>query len=363
MTTSPDLLEQSLRYRALGLATYGFVATRDITLTTLRSAFVTERRYGPADAYSGAVYDGQGRLQEALVRPVSGERDLRSVDPPTVDPTAFRSANSIEVGYYGGILFPSLGHFLVETLARLWLWSDFANRGRDREERVRIVLHHWPDLSLASIFANRLYCALFGALGIRRTDIQLVQDAPLRAGVLYCPYPLSIYHHYMHPQMSRLFDHLAEHIIQSGSDSLRLRRSRSAPAKRIFLSRSRWTANKRIRNEDQLDALFQRQGFTILHPQDCDPVDLMRRLGNAEIAASSDGSTAHLLAFCKPGTRTLLLDTRPVPTQFALDKLRDFRSFHVQLFDNGRFDPVSGLLDLTSDLEATIETVLRTDAF
>lgn len=363
MTTSPELLEQSLHYRALGLATYGFVATREITLTTLRSACLTERRYGPANAYSGAVYDGQGRLQEALVRPVSGEFDLRSVDPKTIDPAAFGSATSIEAGYYGGILFPSLGHFLVETLARLWLWSDFANRGRDRAERVKIVVHHWPDLSLAEIFANRLYRALFGALGIRGTDLQLVQDTPLRADVLYCPSPLSIYHHYMHPQMSRLFDHLAEQIIQSGSGALRLPRSRGAPARRIFLSRSRWAANKRIRNEDQLDDLFRRQGFAILHPQDCDPVDLMRHLGEAEIAASSDGSTAHLLAFCKPGTRTLLLDTRPVPTQFALDKLRRFRSFHVQLFDNGHFDPITGLLDLTTDLEATIGTVLQTDAF
>ena len=380
MTTPPGLFEQSLHYRALGLATYGFVAPRDLTVTTLPSASLTARTYGPGNDYTGGVYDASGKLQEALVRPMSGERDLRPVDPPEIDPTALTAATTIDTGYYGGSLFPSLGHFLVETLGRLWLWLDFASRGRTRDERVKIVFHHWPDLSLADIFANRLYRALFGALGIRPADIQLVQDRPLKARILHCPYPLSIYHHYMHPLMSDLFDHLAREVVAPGrgapsylplalgrvvrSAARDPRRGRAgSPQDRIFLSRSRWMENKRILNEDELEDVFRARGFSIVHPQDLSPVDLMRRLGAADIAASSDGSTAHLLAFCRPGTRMLLLDTRPVPTQFALDKLRGFRSFHVQLFDNGCFDPATGLLDVKSELAPTIRHVLETDAF
>ena len=64
-----------------------------------------------------------------------------------------------------------------------------------------------------------------------------------------------------------------------------------------------------------------------------------------DVMVATDGSHAHLAAFCRPGTRVVLLDTRPVPTQFAIAKLRDFAAFHVPLFETPLYRAETGITD------------------
>ena len=71
-------------------------------------------------------------------------------------------------------------------------------------------------------------------------------------------------------------------------------------------------------------------------------VDLFRSI---DVAVATDGSHAHLTTFCRPGIRTIMLDTRPVPSQFAIATLKRFEAFHVPLFETPLYRFETGITD------------------
>ena len=324
---SQTLRDISLRYTAEGLRTFAYVERRPATVEVLRSALLTRRDYGPDRTVTGAVHDRDGLLYRPALRPATAPEDLSHADPERVERGAIAPARRIATALYGGVLFGTLGHFLFETLARLWMLRDMRLRGG------KVAFHPWPDLYLPDIFRNALYAAILRALGLSRRDVLLVHLDDVEVGTLFCPSPLSVMHAALDPAMGELLDFVADEILTSRRFAFR--RPGAAGMPRVFLSRSRWSANSRIRNETDLDGLFAEHGFAIVHPQETRPRELLGLLRGAGIVAATDGSHAHLATFCRPGTRTFMLDTRTVPTQFAIARLKDLRSLHVPLADAG----------------------------
>ena len=361
LTSKPsiaDLLETARVFGAYGTSSFGYVEDGEVSLGVIRNAVITTRDYvdGPM-RFVGAVYDGQNRLVRSSLG--FSEGDFTPLDPDEIAPERRHAARHIKRAIYGGTLYSILGHFLFETVARLWPGMDFASRLGIGRGALPVIFHPWPGPHLAKFLRNPLYRQILGALAIRPRDIALA-TIDLSVETLYYPSPLSIYHATLHPMMGTVLDHLAEQLRPRSSSlagMLRLGR----PSTRIFLSRNRWAVHRRVRNEAALEDVFRAQGFRILHPQGLSPGDLIATLQNAEIVASTDGSQAHLVAFCRPGTRTMLIDTRPVPTQFAIEKLRQLRGFHLPVYSNGLFDEQTGLLDL-SPFEELVATAIKDGA-
>ena len=327
-----EIVETSLLFTAAQLARYGYVERRPLRIDRIDDALLTRRDYFPERKMTGAVYDSAGRRFDRALRPPSIPDDLVNVDPERI----VRSASDRSKRYgrllYGGTLFGTLGHFLVETLARLWPYvPGWSGEGR----RPRVVFHAWPDLAYPGFWRNPLYRAILGALGIRPKDLRLVHLRDLRADTLLCPSPASVLHETLHPAMGTVLDAVGDRLARQPLHARLLRRRGSDLPPRLFLSRSLWPSNRRIADESGLDA---------------------------EVVASADGSHAHLAAFCRPGTRILLLDARLVPTQFALAQLQRLRAFHVPLGPCGLLGP-----DLTigdpAPLAAALATILGEDLF
>jgi capsular polysaccharide biosynthesis protein len=134
--------------------------------------------------------------------------------------------------------------------------------------------------------------------------------------------------------MSDVFDHLGAALGRADRLGPRLMPARAERAARVFLSRSRWRHEVRIANEAELEEMFRARGFAVVHPQDLPPHELVQTLQAAAVVAASDGTHAHLAAFCGPGTGMLLLDTRPVPTQVAIARMRGLRALHLPVYIN-----------------------------
>lgn len=334
---APDWLEREVdrarRFTAALTARFAYVDERPLAVRRVENALVTRRRHGPDDTFSGAVHDADGRLAAGTLR--FNEGDIRPVDPPVLPDAAARarSARRIARGYYGGIGFPVLGHFLVETLGRFWPEGE----GGPVAPGTALVLHPWPDFDVGRFLGNPLYAALLGALGVGRGSgfgrglgrgVAVAAREDLAVDELLVPDPASLYHEYVHPVMAGLFERLSAGIAA---------RAGEGPAA-LFLSRSRWGANARIAEPARLDDLFRGLGFAVVHPERTRPDRLMAALRGARVVAATDGSHAHLAAFCRPGTRTILLDTRPVPTQTAIARLRGLDAVHVPLFESPLFE-------------------------
>lgn len=305
---------------------------------------------------TGAVHDGEGRLLRSSLRVLEGDRV--PVDPEMAPVEDRAGARRVSRAVYGGSLYMALGHLLFETAPRLWPLMDLERR-REGPDGVRVVFHAAPDFRLGSFNKRPMFRGLLAAFGIRPDDI-LIATEPLAIDLLYYPEPLAIYHDYMHPLMAEVFDHLVAELGRGGGlrGALLGRQSR---AKRVFLSRSRWPHDVRIANEGEIEGVFRERGFAVVHSQELAPPDLVRTLQAAEIVAASDGTHGHLVAFCRPGTRVLLIDTRPVPTQVAIEKVRGLRALHLPVYidPEGIWDGDTRRVE-TGRLAAFVDVALQT---
>ena len=301
------------------LARFGYVTHNDLRVRAVRDAAVTPRSYGPDRGYTGAVYDAAGALIGESLRFNQG--DINPVDPQSLPIGVRDVASRRALGIYAGPLFPILGHFLFETLARLW---PLALLSGDGGEPADILVHDWPGLDLPAFFDNPLYRELLSTLGVTPGRIVLA-DRPLAYETLLVADPASRYHVDLNVQMEHLLLFMRRTLL--GTDAPPL------TGDRLYLSRSRWGSNRRIANEPAIDEAMAARGYKIVYPETLAPADLVSALAGASIVVSFDGSHAHLAAFCEPDTATVLFDTRPVPTQIAIAKLRGFRIMHVPVFE------------------------------
>ncbi|MCE4225975.1 glycosyltransferase family 61 protein [Methylobacterium sp. C25] len=325
------LLRRSDEWTAYLASSYGYVGTRDVRLHLVRNALITRATYPSPEQFTGAVYDTERRLIRSSLR-LDPDAD-QPIDPETVPESRYTSARRVPRAIYGGMLFLILGHFLFESAARLWLQIDFS-QNFNKGEPVPVIFHPSRDFELGVFGSYPLFRDSLAALSVRLRNL-LLADEDFRVDVLYYPEPLSIYHEYVHPLMGRVIDHLIAELKRPRTLAARWSSRLKTPAQpRIYLSRSRWHENHRIANEYELENVFRERGFAIVHPQELAPHDVIRVMQGADLIASSDGSHAHLLAFARRGTRSLLLDTRPVPTQTAIEKLRELDALHVPIWQD-----------------------------
>jgi len=334
--TPASLLEQAKYYTKDGLQRFGYVTRKDLSCIEFQGALATSRAYFPDRSYVGAVYDGRGALVKSTQRYNQG--DLIPADPAIVDDLSSIGADRCEqdIALYGGILFPILGHFLFESLSRLWplLWLNEAERWP-----TPIYFHHWPGLDVAQLEANPLYVQVLNALGIDFGTIRVI-DRPIGFTRLIVPDTASAYHLHLDIRMNDVFDRVVRSILGGPSHA-----GAYANGPKVFLSRSRWNENRRIQNESGLDEMLDGRGFRVVHTELLPPRELIAMLATAGKVIATDGSHAHLAAFCKPGTPIIMLDTRPVPTQFAISALRPLRALHLPLYETEVFDPGGRITD------------------
>ncbi|MGY2049569.1 glycosyltransferase family 61 protein [Methylobacterium sp. JK268] len=337
------LLGSTARFTASLAASFGYVEERPVTLRPIQRALITPATFPEPTRFTGAVYDGDLRLV-----PSSQRRDPAAPQPADaeiLEAGAREGALHLPRAIYGGILFLVLGHFLFETAARLWVQVDLGGPAAPRDARLPVVFHPCDGFEMWAFRHHPFLVRSLAALGVDEDNLVLATQA-ISVDLLYYPETLSIYHEYVHPLMARVLDHIGDRLEEEGRFA-RLRPRRAPSCRRVFLSRARWTLNVRIDNEAEIEEVFRAQGFTILHPEEMTPRAVVRAMREAEYLASSDGSHAHLAAFARPGTRCLHLDTRPVPTQAAIERLRGLRAVHVPLFENpaGLWDASSRRVD------------------
>ena len=171
------------------------------------------------------------------------------------------------------------GHALLEVIPRL-LMLDRAPPG------VRI---------LTSFPMVEPYRSMFLAMGVDLARVTTL-EGPVYAPQVYIPESPVDLRKFVRPEAWQAFAALGQ-LSQA---------SRVDPPARIYLSRSR--GHRRIlRDEDRVEALFARYGFTIVHMQDWPLSDQIRLLSKAEMIAGPSSSAMHNVVFAPASARVLIL--------------------------------------------------------
>lgn len=157
-----------------------------------------------------------------------------------------------------------------------------------------------------------------------RKQFHVVHERPLQVERLYVPEPAFYINDYCLDICRAVFTAMAD-------AAANLPRYDAAPATHLFLSRARLNGPPHSEHEKLLQAVAASEGFVVIHPQTMllsAQIDLVAR---ATAIAGVGGSTMHLTAFCKPGTRVFCFDTRQVRNQAIIEQLMGLDARHFDL--------------------------------
>lgn len=276
----------------------------------------------------GAVYDRQHRLipdsERGKRNQAWGPNPDRS--PPT--PGAMDSATPDARGgaalhlpgrtFFAGHRRDIFGHFLLETLPRLWPDLDYG--------AFDTFLYYPTRLGRQST-AARLppYAAeLLAALGAGTPRGYVMAGRPVLIEELVVTTPAFL--------LKRAFSPLAREVYQRVAVGLPSAGALPAPDQplRVYLSRSRLGDRYRCAaNEAAIEDIARGRGFRVVHPQELTVSAQVGLVHSADVLAGCDGSALHLAAFARPGTVLVALDSRVVVNQLMLDQLAGLDAIHV----------------------------------
>ncbi|ACL60304.1 glycosyltransferase 61 family protein [Methylobacterium nodulans] len=256
------------------------------TLVEARPALriIEDAIYAPPDgAGRWGVFAGGQRIAGA------GDGTSASLPPPEPAPEA--------TYLFVGALAPHYGHFIVDTLARLWpllVWEGPRPR----------LLAFTPVPAGGADYA----AAILGQLGVRPEDVSCFYQ-PMRLPRLLVPDPAFKEQAFVH----RVFGDLCRAVGRSFWDGERLERP-------VYLSKTRLSSGiARIANEEAIVEELDRRGVEIVSPETLPFADQVRLFSTHRIVMGSTGSAFHTSAFAAPGRRLIGLNWMPrLHANFAL---------------------------------------------
>jgi capsular polysaccharide biosynthesis protein len=145
------------------------------------------------------------------------------------------------------------GHFLTESIGRLWGWDEAKRRIPDLKAIYRI-----RDISTVN---DRFERKLMMAYGIDAEDIVAVDrsvylDSLVTATTMWhnsSPY-------YVHPDLTSVWDRISRNLVDPAAPTY----------ERVFISRSGKWWRRVCRNLPEVEDLFKAHGFTIIYPEHLD---------------------------------------------------------------------------------------------
>lgn len=267
------------------------------------NAFLTPAFYDDAThTQLGGVYTSAGQLVESALRPYMGA--WKHVDPPFLD-AAKRAEASVELGQavYAGRYFSHFGHFLLETAPALREAARYAET---------IACHPNPAAWNRPWVPAGFRGYMLKALAIAPERIHLV-EAPTRIAHLTVPAQ-------ERPPITGV---VGPKYIETCA-AVRAYALSEGPVKRgsVYLSRRSFVggSHRKVENEAELEAMLEKRGFSIVIPEKLPMSEQIRAVADADCVAGIDGSALHLCAFMRPGANVLIIETRPFPTQRAINK-------------------------------------------
>lgn len=182
------------------------------------------------------------------------------------------------------------GHFITETVAKLWGWA-----AAKKSIPGLKALYRTP----AGGREPALERAVFNAYGIGDDDIVFVSDDVTVDGYAWSSYlwqNLANYH--FDPAITDTWGRLRRDLVDT---------SPSSPA-RIFVSRSDRSSNNRTcRNVDLLETRFADAGFDVVYPELLPFEEQATLFGNAEVVAGLAGSAMFNMLFAEKLRRVIVL--------------------------------------------------------
>jgi capsular polysaccharide biosynthesis protein len=257
----------------------------ELTVNTYSNAIVLPTDVDRVNkSFTGGVYDENGNLVKNALRQHTDHKEVQAF--PQLSPAILTNitVNNILKGryLYLGFYTEHYGHFLLETLARLWAYTDKKYDG--------VVFNEFviprPTQGVSS-FAQ-LFFTPFG-IDINKTSII---NSVTQFERLDVPSPQFYIQNKADIDYINIYRKISNYYRQNDQ----VERSR------VYLSRSKLLKRKRkVLNEAAIETEFVKYGFIIIHPQELSFSEQLVLYSRVEILAGMEGSGLHNCVFMPPG--------------------------------------------------------------
>lgn len=200
---------------------------------------------------------------------------------------------------FGGLARLHFGHFLLETIPRLWALDHITG------EIDGIIFVHHPNHNLRPTFRKN-YAALYSALSGGK-PFHLVTD-PTSVETLYVPTQ-----GFGHGEWSKGTPEFRNYVRQK----LQVQFTAKGPEK-LYISRSKLKDSlPSVDQEDRIEQMMEAAGYTVFHPQHHSVQEQCEHYLAAREIVGGDGSAFHLAAFCvQPEAKVGLIQRRDRPDAY-----------------------------------------------
>ncbi len=204
----------------------------------------------------------------------------RIIAPAKLDPQA-ELATMDETAILGGYIPPHFGHFILESLARLWAIRRF----------------DCPIIWGGGVNAQGFVREIFDLIGLPPERMVFV-DTPLH--------------------LRRLWVATPGYIIRDWCDTEQMAalavRDCQPDGTRLYLSRSRFKSSiANVQGEEVVETRLAALGWTILYPEEHSISDQIYALARASVIAGLEGSALHSIVFLRNVTARIIVVRRPKP--------------------------------------------------
>jgi hypothetical protein len=288
-------------------------------LTHLQGALATPTVVNTSQhTFTGVIYDCHGSICREAQRTRWGGNEWQPSDPEVIALDASLPTlpgRSLYLGHYTG----HYGHFLMETLARLWALGSESLEANGFDRVVfHPFLHKTPAVKKFSPA-----CISFSAFGIEARQVVMV-DRPLRFESLTVPPAALEINCSVSPVMAATYRRIIDYCLPRKSASPGFWRNlqgwSSARPLRLYLSRRRAKGFHSMINERQVENVFLDAGFRVMHPEHWRFEQQVALFQRAEIIAGVEGSALHNSVFMRPGQRVINIGTPREPTGNILNQ-------------------------------------------
>ena len=270
-----------------------------------------------------AVYYDNGELIQSSTSKGGLSQNLKQ--PSFIDIQQVKHSVAIDKALFGGRIFPHFGHFLLESLSRLWplVVSDM-----EKEVFECDILYWTSNLSTGAIQykVSQQALVILESLNIK-PNIRILNQ-PVLIHKLIIPKQAVILDSEIYPIFRTLLKTAGDRIIRM------YRQSRKDEYKdKVYLSRSNLPLAKRnCVNEKKLENILKDHGFGIFHTQEMSIADQIGLLNSAKIIVGTEGSAFHTMLLSEISGKTILCLTygEPERTYIGIDRICEVDTKYIR---------------------------------
>ena len=198
---------------------------------------------------------------------------------------------------YLGWINPHYGHFMMESLCRLWFLKDIDNETL-KDSFFYFDIHTSTD----SFLSKKWIKDILDVFGLNERNI-IFGDKKYVFDEFIVPSQAMILHHGVVAEEQRYIWNTITSAFDDNDDI--------DAGRNIYLSRSGLARDKRsLFNEIEVQQKLSTLGFTVIHPEKLSFTQQVKVYSHADLMIGPSGSALHNAAFMRSGSRLISLTTR-----------------------------------------------------